>query len=98
MMAEAPTMTHPYSRAVFAILSLALLGLSPPARLRAEPLPAGAAGPNLLLIIADDHGGEYLGIAGDPHRATPNLDALARQGVWFDRAFCNSPLCTPSRQ
>jgi choline-sulfatase len=52
----------------------------------------------LLLIIADDHGGEYLGIAGDPRDATPRLDELARQGVWFDRAYCNSPLCTPSRQ
>jgi choline-sulfatase len=52
----------------------------------------------LLVIIADDHGGETLGIAGDPRQATPNLDALARQGVLFERAFCNSPLCTPSRQ
>jgi len=39
-----------------------------------------------------------LGINGDPRQATPNLDALARQGVLFDRAFCNSPVCTPSRQ
>ena len=54
--------------------------------------------PNLLVIIADDHGGGTLGIEGDPRRATPNLDALARQGVLFERAYCNSPLCTPSRQ
>jgi arylsulfatase A-like enzyme len=54
--------------------------------------------PNLLLIIADDHAGGTLGIEGDPRRATPNLDALARQGVLFERAYCNSPLCTPSRQ
>jgi choline-sulfatase len=58
----------------------------------------GCDRPNLLLIIADDHGGETLGIEGDPRRATPNLDALARQGVFFRRAYCNSPLCTPSRQ
>ncbi|MHB1558322.1 MAG: sulfatase family protein [Isosphaeraceae bacterium] len=53
---------------------------------------------NLLLIVADDHGGGTMGIEGDPRRATPNLDALARQGVLFERAYCNSPLCTPSRQ
>jgi arylsulfatase A-like enzyme len=54
--------------------------------------------PNLLIIIADDHGGGTLGIEGDPRHATPNLDALAREGVLFERAYCNSPLCTPSRQ
>jgi choline-sulfatase len=54
--------------------------------------------PNLLLIIADDHGGGTMGIEGDPRRATPSLDALAREGVLFERAYCNSPLCTPSRQ
>ena len=50
------------------------------------------------MIVADDLSGLYLGAAGDPRGATPNIDALARQGVMFDRAFCNSPLCTPSRQ
>src|SRR5262249_27361131 len=82
-----------------AILAFILVALSHPASLPAGPEPGGAASrPNLLLIIADDHGGTFLGVAGDPHGATPNLDALARQGVWFERAFCNAPLCTPSRQ
>ena len=54
--------------------------------------------PNLLLIVADDHAAWTLGIDGDPRRATPNLDALARQGTLFSRAYCNSPVCTPSRQ
>ena len=57
-----------------------------------------ARGPNILLIIGDDHAGGTLGIDGDPRRATPCLDRLATQGVRFDRAFCNAPLCTPSRQ
>jgi choline-sulfatase len=52
----------------------------------------------LLIVVGDDHGGGTLGIEGDPRRATPRLDALARQGVLFERAYCNSPLCTPSRQ
>jgi choline-sulfatase len=54
--------------------------------------------PNVLIIIGDDHAGGTLGIDGDPRRATPRLDRLAREGVRFDRAYCNSPLCTPSRQ
>jgi choline-sulfatase len=54
--------------------------------------------PNILIIVGDDHAGDTLGIEGDPRQATPRLDALARQGVWFDHAYCNAPLCTPSRQ
>jgi len=60
--------------------------------------PGGRTPPNLLILIADDHRGGTLGIDGDPRRATPRLDALARQGVWFTRAYCNAPFCTPSRQ
>ena len=54
--------------------------------------------PNLLVIMADDLSSFYVGATGDRWKATPNIDALARQGVLFERAFCNSPLCTPSRQ
>jgi arylsulfatase A-like enzyme len=56
------------------------------------------ARPNLLILIGDDHAADTLGIDGDVHKATPRIDALARQGVYFKRAYCNSPLCTPSRQ
>jgi choline-sulfatase len=70
-----------------------------PRRVRAERSGSlRAKGPNLLILIADDHRGGTLGIDGDPRRATPRLDALARQGVRFTRAFCNAPVCTPSRQ
>ncbi len=68
------------------------------ARPRAPRPEAGPRGPNLLILIGDDHAGGTLGIDGDPRHATPRLDALARQGVRFDRAFCNSPVCTASRQ
>ena len=60
--------------------------------------PPKVEGPNILIIIGDDHAGSTLGIDGDPRQATPSIDRLARQGVRFDRAFCNSPVCTPSRQ
>jgi choline-sulfatase len=68
-------------------------------RVRAERGGPGRPGvPNLLILIGDDHAGGTLGIDGDPRRATPRLDRLARQGVRFDRAYCNAPVCTPSRQ
>ncbi len=82
----------------FIIASLIVLSLAKPMVLLAQQDGALAARPNLLVILADDHAAWTLGIDGDPRRATPNLDALARQGTLFKRAYCNSPLCTPSRQ
>lgn len=81
----------------------ALLCIMPPEsnlrRVRAARSgPERRGGPNLLIIVADDHAGGTLGIDGDARQATPRLDQLARQGVRFDRAYCNAPLCTPSRQ
>jgi arylsulfatase A-like enzyme len=54
--------------------------------------------PNLLFLIADDHAGYVLGAAGNKLAETPNLDRLASEGTRFERHFCNSPVCTPSRQ
>jgi choline-sulfatase len=54
--------------------------------------------PNFLFILADDHAGYVLGAAGNRQAATPNLDRLAAEGTHFRRHFCNSPVCTPSRQ
>ncbi len=83
------------ARFLFASTVLLWLG---PAIAWAAAVDRDPSVPNLLVIVADDHGGGTMGIEGDPRRATPNLDALARQGVLFERAFCNAPLCTPSRQ
>jgi choline-sulfatase len=54
--------------------------------------------PNLIYILADDHAGYVLGAAGNSLAQTPNLDRLASQGTHFASHFCNSPVCTPSRQ
>jgi choline-sulfatase len=54
--------------------------------------------PNFLFLIADDHAGYVLGAHGDREARTPHLDRLAREGTRFANHYCNSPVCTPSRQ
>ena len=52
--------------------------------------------PNVLLIQADQLKPQVLGCHGGP-ALTPHIDALAETGVVFDNAYCNFPLCAPSR-
>ena len=54
--------------------------------------------PNVLWICADDHAAYVTGAYGNKIVRTPNLDRLAASGMRFDRAFCNAPVCTASRQ
>lgn len=54
--------------------------------------------PNLLFILADDHAGYVLGCDGNSQASTPNLDRLASEGTRFSAHYCNSPVCTASRQ
>ena len=76
------------------------LGLSASGMLPAQvPRVAGAkARPmNVLFLLSDQHRPSALGIEGDPLAHTPHLDALARQSVRFQSAYCSNPVCVPSR-
>ncbi len=53
--------------------------------------------PNILWICTDQQRFDTLGCYGDRFVSTPNLDRLAAEGVLFETAFCQSPVCTPSR-
>ncbi|MEM9830902.1 MAG: sulfatase [Bacteroidota bacterium] len=53
--------------------------------------------PNIVLIVADDHGMNDLGCYGNEAISTPNLDALASEGIRFTRAYATTPSCTASR-
>jgi choline-sulfatase len=64
----------------------------------AQAAPKTRRRPNLLFILADDHAGYVLGCDGNPLARTPHLDRLASQGTRFSAHYCNSPVCTASRQ
>ena len=52
---------------------------------------------NLLFLFSDQHSKHILGSYGNPYVKTPNLDLLAKEGACFRNAYCNSPICAPSR-
>ncbi|MCU0871620.1 MAG: sulfatase-like hydrolase/transferase [Pirellulaceae bacterium] len=56
-----------------------------------------AEGPNIILLMGDDHGWEETGYNGHPHVHTPVLDEIAATGLRFDRFYAAHPSCSPTR-
>ncbi len=54
-------------------------------------------GPNILLVMVDQLTPFALPCHGNPVVRSPAIDRLAAEGVVFDAAYCNSPLCAPAR-
>jgi len=76
-------------RSVFAAITFAFAGDS--------VTGAGAATPNILLIVGDDMGYADVGFHGCKDIPTPNLDALAASGVRFTSGYVSGPYCSPTR-
>ncbi len=53
--------------------------------------------PNILWYCTDQQRFDTIGALGNPHVRTPVVDQLVRSGVAFTHAYCQSPICTPSR-
>jgi len=57
--------------------------------------------PNIILILSDDHSFPHVGCYNDvnvlKYNLTPNLDAFAKEGIRFERAYTTAPQCAPSR-
>ncbi len=53
--------------------------------------------PNVIIIFSDQHNKKVMGFEGHPDVLTPNLDKLAKQSVVFNRAYCATGICVPSR-
>ncbi len=53
--------------------------------------------PNVIILFSDQHNKNVMGFEGHPDVLTPNLDKLANQSVVFERAYCTTGICAPSR-
>jgi arylsulfatase A-like enzyme len=59
------------------------------------PATAAEERPNIIFIMVDDMGRDWVSCYGAKHQ-TPNIDRLAEQGVRYETAWC-TPICTPTR-
>jgi arylsulfatase A-like enzyme len=62
-----------------------------------QPGAAKTPRPSFLIVLPDQLRSQALGCLGNPDIRTPNLDALAREGVLFRNTFANTPVCCPAR-
>lgn len=84
-----PYLSFPFSPSLLLSVSLSLL-------LSLTTVAAPADRPNILWLTSEDHGIE-MGCYGDANARTPNIDALAAQGMIFKKAWSNHPVCAPAR-
>ena len=63
----------------------------------AQEKPAGKAGPNVVILLADDLGYADTGFTGAKDIPTPHLNALAARGIFCTQAYVTASMCSPSR-
>jgi len=76
------------------LLTAALVGL---AYLVSTAAVRGADRPNIVWILSEDNSVHYLRLYGDPLGITPNIERLAENGITFEHAFSNAPVCSVAR-
>jgi arylsulfatase A-like enzyme len=69
-------------------VALLLMALAAPA------LAGPALRPNIIVILADDLGAGDMGVTGNRHIRTPNLDRLAREGALLEGHYASAPVCS----
>ncbi len=52
---------------------------------------------DIVLIMSDQHNGNYMFYQDEHHNLTPSLSSSASNSAFFTNAYCNAPLCVPSR-
>jgi len=57
----------------------------------------GADHPNILWIVSEDNSSHWIGCYGNEQAKTPRLDAFAREGILFEHAYSNAPVCAVAR-
>ena len=88
--------THPVTRRDFLSTSLKVGAAAFTTGLLPKPHAASEEQYNVVFIIADDLR-PLLGCYGNPEIQTPNIDRLAERSTLFNHAYCQYPLCKPSR-
>jgi len=81
----------PLIATLFTLTALCSSGLAQPAE------RGGDEQPNILFLLSDDQRWDTLGCMGNPVVRTPNLDALAADGVLFSNMFVTTSICNVSR-
>ena len=79
------------------LLAVLLCLLAIPSVARAAEASASDSPPNVIMIMSDDQGWGDVGFNGNAEIKTPHLDAMAANGVKFDRFYAASSICSPTR-
>ena len=88
-----------FSTSILAIVGLIASAASVQASAGRAPAKSsnGPDRPNVVLFLIDDLGWADLGLTGSTFYETPNVDALAAEGVFFSNAYAANPVCSPTR-
>lgn len=86
-----------HSRSYSLVLPIALVMVAVGSGVCRGTEPSAAARPHIVLVMADDMGWGQTGYRNHPILKTPHLDAMAENGLRFDRFYAGGPVCSPTR-